>query len=236
MNSEANYEVDTLSLPLFSRTWLAPVLLLAAGSAAEAAYGGYFGHDWVLRMLLLAAVPLVMVDRLAILRSYRAREILGKRFWIYAANAFGAYWSTLMIFVMWPSLTNFHWGFTIWLVMGAGLGLFEARRHKVQMPDLADQYLDLEKFQTGNWFVRTGYIWWVPSMALLLLAMVWTQNTPDGQAIFSERYLIIQVFMLLVFLGFHPDRKPILKSKMYWTRLLGTSLFLIAILADYAFQ
>lgn len=236
MTAENSATVDTLSMPVFTKVWLTSFFLVAAGSASEAGYGGSFDHNWVLRMLLLAAIPLVMVDRLAILKSKRAREILGARFWIYATNAFGAYWATLMVFIAWPSLTNLQLGITIWIFAGGALGFFEASRHKIQTPDLADQYLDLEKFQTGNWFIRTSYLWWVPFAAILLLGMIWTSSNSEGTDIFSERYLLVHMFIMFAFVGGIPDRKPILNSKIYWTRAVGATLFLIAVFANYVWQ
>ena len=197
-------------------------------------FGGDFDLSWALRTVLVVSVPLLMVDRLVSLSSSKMRQVLGPRFRIYAFVIFASfYWVSVTLF-MWPDTSEFVFRtMAVWCVASLAFAAALSVRLQPTEPDLANQYLDLEKMKTGNVIIRTGYLWFPPFAAVLILGMASDiQVTEDGPGI-SPEYIMLQMVILLAAIGGLPNKSGQLGSSVSVTRMAGAALGFAAIAMQF---
>lgn len=207
----------------FATVWAMPVLLAALSAGMHYLEGGAFDAAWTGRTLLLAAVPLLMADRLAMLSSARVRQITGRQFRHFAATTYATFWGVMMILLALDSADDqIAVQATVWVLIAPLFGAFMSRMSStttLRTPDLADRHLDLDKLTEGNWLQRTSHRWWAPVAAALWPALIWADRAVDDLT-----YILFWLVLLLAALPALPVRPPWRRNPFLLFRLAGVVL------------
>lgn len=211
-------------------TYLSAIGFGGLAALFEWVFGGTFDRHWLMQMALVIAVPFLMIDRLASLSSPRMRAVLGPRFRIFAFVTMASYYWLSTTLVLWPQDPEFIFRHvTIWFVVSLAFGAALAFRFPVATPDVANLYLDLDRLRTGNVVLRTGFMWFPPLAAALILAMASdVQLTDDGRGI-GEDYLILQMVIFLAVIGGLPEKQGYWGSPIGIGRIVGAVLVFASI-------
>jgi hypothetical protein len=213
----------------FATVWAMPVLLAALSAGMHYLEGGAFDAAWTGRTLLLAAVPLLMADRLAMLNSARVRRIMGRRFRYFAGATLALFYAQGCILLMIDGDdSRIALQMTIWMiaavVFGAVLSGRQSRLQSARSPDLADRYIDLDDLEYGNWFMRTGQYWGPPVGVGIFLAFAWANGADDDPG-FTQWLMV-----LLLSIGGERCLRPWHRNPFAMSYALGFGLLFYALL------
>lgn len=210
--------------------WATAVLILAAGAVFHWAEGAAFDTRWIVRMAFCASVPLIMLDRLTLLSSPRAFDILGKRFRLYAFSTHFSYFACGMILLQWPaSMDEIAIHITIWFITAAAFGAFMSGQYHPTDPDLADRYFDLDRLVSGNSVERTFYTWWTLFGIIAILASA----SIFGSSEESEFFLMFWVPLFLASMSAVPAKRPFQPDKINLTTWAGRLISIFALIWGY---
>lgn len=205
----------------FAVTWALPLLFAAASAGMHLSSGGAFYAVWMARRMLLMSLPLLMADRMAILNSARARQIMGRQFRYFVATTYATLEGVMVILLTHDSSDD-------QVAAGANRLGDDSPAHggdreraalstaAVQTPDLADRHLDLDKLEDGNWVRRTEYLWWTPFAAALWLVLIWTSRAAD-----DPTYIWFSLVVVLAGAPGRPARPPWRRNTVAVCRLVG---------------
>lgn len=207
--------------------WATAPLLVAIGAVCHWAEGAAFDALWVVRMALCASVPLIMLDRLTLLSSPRAFEVLGKRFRLYAFTTHFSYFACGMILLQWPpSMDEIAIHITIWFITAAAFGALMSGQFHPTDPDLADRYFEIDRLVSGNWTERNGYAWLTLVGAIAILA----QTTFFGSSEASAVLLMFWVLLFLASMNPAPAKRPFQPNKITFTTWAGRLIAVSALI------
>lgn len=207
--------------------WASAILLVSISAAFDWVGGASFDDRWVVRMAFCASVPLIMMDRLMLLSSPRAFEILGNRFRLYAFSTYFSLFACGMILLQWPaSVDEVATHITVFFIVAAAFGAFMSGQYHPTDPDLADQYFDIDRLVSGNLTDRNGYTWWTLFGVIFVLASAWMIGSFEE----SEFLLMMWVPLFLASNTAIPAKRPFEPNKINLTIWAGRLISIFALI------
>ncbi|ART99399.1 hypothetical protein [Yoonia vestfoldensis] len=207
--------------------WASAILLVTISAAFDWTEGGALDGRWVVQAAFCASVPLIMMDRLMLLSSPRAFEILGNRFRLYAFSTYFSLFACGMILLQWPaSVDEIATHITVFFIVAAAMGAFMSGQYHPTDPDLADQYFDIERLVSGNSTDRNGYTWWTLFGVIAILASAWL----FGSSEISGLLLMYWVLIFLASMNPVPAKRPFQFNKIKLTIWVGRLISIFALI------